>query len=162
MYIFTSSKLHTMSIKTQKTNSLKLFELKKIQTDFPNKKITSSRDASDFIRQFYGDDIEIFESAFILLLNRANTTIGYAKISQGGIASTIIDVRIVAKYAVETLSTAVIVCHNHPSGNLQPSDADFNFTKKLKNALQILDISLLDSLIISKEGYYSIADNHAI
>jgi|GEM_PF-4489955 len=61
----------------------KLFELKKLQTDFPNVKITQTSEAFKFIRQFYGDDIEVFESVFILLMNRANNTIGYAKISQG-------------------------------------------------------------------------------
>ena len=110
--------------------TIKLFELKKIQTEFPSVKITTPDQAADFIRQFYFDDIEIFESFFILLLNQGNKTIGYAKISQGGIAGTVVDVRIIAKYAVESLAVSVILAHNHPSGNLKPSEADLTITKK--------------------------------
>lgn len=139
--------------------TIKLYELKKLQTEFPSKKITSSRDAYDFIKQFYGDDITIFESSFILLLNQANITIGYAKISQGGISSTVIDVRIIAKYAVESLATGVILAHNHPSGNSNPSEADKAITEKVKKALSIIDITLLDHLVITDDDYYSFADN---
>jgi len=80
--------------------NIKLFELKKIQTEFPSVKLTDAKITSDFIRNFYSDDIGIFESSFILLLNNSMKTIGYAKISQGGITGTVIDVRIVAKYAI--------------------------------------------------------------
>jgi len=138
---------------------MKLFELKKIQSDFPTEKITSSNDAQLFIRQFYGDDIEVFESAFILLLNRQNKTIGYAKISQGGIAGTYVDPKIVAKYAVDSLASGVIFCHNHPSGNLQPSVEDIQLSKKLKQGLNLLDINLLDSIILTPtSAYTSLAD----
>lgn len=140
--------------------TVKLYELKKIQTNFPKEKITSSKHASDFIKQFYGDDIEIFESSFILLLNNSNNTIGYAKISQGGITGTVIDVRLIAKYAVESLATGVILAHNHPSGTLYPSEADINVTSKTKKALATLDIQLLDHLILTTEGYYSLADEN--
>ena len=138
----------------------KLFELKKIQTDFPQVGITSSTDAEKFIRQFYGDDIDVFESFFILLLNRNNHTIGYAKISQGGISGTVIDVRIIAKYAIEALATGVIAAHNHPSGNLNPSDNDIAITKKIKDALNILDIQLYDHVLLTKEGYFSFGNNN--
>lgn len=138
----------------------KLFELKKIQTDFPQVGITSSTDAEKFIRQFYGDDIDVFESFFILLLNRNNHTIGYAKISQGGITGTVIDVRIIAKYAIEALATGVIAAHNHPSGNLKPSDNDIAITKKIKDALNILDIQLYDHILLTKEGYFSFGNNN--
>lgn len=138
---------------------MKLFELKKIQSDFPTEKITTSNEAQLFIRQFYGDDIEVFESAFILLLNRQNQTIGYAKISQGGIAGTYVDPKIVAKYAVDSLASGVIFCHNHPSGNLQPSVEDINLSKKLKQGLNLLDIKLLDSIILTPtSAYTSLAD----
>ena len=118
--------------------TIKLFELKKIQTEFPSEKITSSDQAANFIRRFYFDDIEIFESFFILLLNQANKTIGYAKISQGGISGTVVDVRIIAKYAIEALATSVILAHNHPSGNLTPSQSDITITEKIKAGLKIL------------------------
>lgn len=138
---------------------MKLFELKKIQSDFPTEKITTSNEAQLFIRQFYGDDIEVFESAFILLLNRKNQTIGYAKISQGGIAGTYVDPKIVAKYAVDSLASGVIFCHNHPSGNTAPSPEDISLSKKLKQGLNLLDINLLDSIILTPtSAYTSLAD----
>lgn len=144
------------------TTTAKQFEIKKIQTNFPNVKITGSDTAADFIRQFYGDDIEVFESSFILLLNNAHKTIGFAKISQGGITGTVIDVRLVAKYAVEAIATAVVLAHNHPSGNLKYSQSDLAITKKVKNGLNILDINLIDHLILTAEGHYSFADNGII
>lgn len=138
--------------------TVKLYELKKIQSDFPAIKISSSDDSFEFIKQFYSDDIEIFESSFILLLNKANITIGYAKISQGGITGTVVDPRIVAKYAIESLATSVILAHNHPSGNLVPSKADLLITEKIKGGLSLLDITVLDHLILTSNSYYSFAD----
>lgn len=132
--------------------------LKSNKTDFNKIKITSSDVASQYIRQFYNDDINMYESSFILLLNRANITIGYAKISQGGVTGTIIDARIVCKYAVDTLSSGVIICHNHPSGDLRPSQADLEITRKLKDCLNMFDIKMLDHIIITETGYYSFAD----
>ena len=148
-------------MKEYKTN-LKLFELKKIQTNFPNVKITKSKEGYEFIRNFYGDDIEIFESVFALFLNNANNTIGYAKISQGGITGTVVDVRIIAKYAVESMATSVIIAHNHPSGKTIPSEVDNNITKSLEEGLKILGIHLIDHLIITKNSYYSYQDEGTI
>lgn len=128
-------------------------------TAIPNGKIGSSQDANDYIRKFFSDDIGIFESMFILLLNRANNTIGYAKISQGGVAGTVVDPKIIAKYAVEALASGVIICHNHPSGNLNPSLSDDDLTNRIKGGMKFLDIPLLDHLIINDTGdYYSYAD----
>ena len=135
------------------------FSLKKEKTEFPIAKITSSRDSFEFIRQFYFDDIDIIESFFILLLNQANNTIGYAKISQGGITSTVVDTRIIAKYAIEALATGVILAHNHPSGSMWPSEPDKRLTEKIKTALKLLDINVMDHIILSDETYYSFADN---
>lgn len=135
---------------------MKKFELKSLQTEFPAIKIASSDDAVNVIRKFYGDDIDIFESCFILLLNNANITIGYAKISQGGITGTVVDTRLIAKYAIESLATGVILAHNHPSGNLTPSDADISITKKIKDGLNIFDIKLLDHFIITASDYNAI------
>ena len=135
--------------------NINLYQLKKIQTEFPSVKITNIKIAADFIRNFYSDDIGIFESSFILLLNNSLKTIGYAKISQGGITGTVIDVRIVAKYAIESLATNVIIAHNHPSGKLLPSESDLQITKKLFSALKTLDIVLQDHIILTEESYYS-------
>lgn len=139
--------------------TLNLFTLKKIKSEFSNKKIMTSEDAIDFIKQFYGDDMEIFESCFILLLNRQNMTIGYAKISQGGTVGTIVDVKLICKYAIDSLANSVILAHNHPSGNLNPSGADISITKKVKSALDILDVKLLDHVILTPESGYSLTDS---
>jgi len=140
----------------------KLYELKKLQTNLPKEKITSSKTASDFIRQFYRDDIGIFESFFILLLNRQNQTIGYAKISQGGVSGTVVDVKIIAKYATDSLASAVILAHNHPSGSLQASSADLAMTTKITNALELFDVKVFDHIILTEDNYYSMSDNHEI
>lgn len=136
-------------------STIKLYELKKIQTDFPKEKINSQIQSAEFIRNFYGDDLEIFESFFILLMNRQNQTIAYAKISQGGITGTLVDVRLIAKYAVESLATSIILAHNHPSGNKMPSEQDIRLTKKVKDALLILDINVVDHIILTADSFYS-------
>lgn len=124
--------------------------------------VTKSADAQKYAAHFWGDDLEIYESFFILMLDRANTPIAWAKISQGGVAGTVVDPKIVCKYCIDTLCSAVIFAHNHPSGNLKPSDADIRLTTKMKNALELLDIQLLDHLIVTNNGYYSLGDNGQI
>ena len=125
----------------------------------PAVKVRTSQDAADYARAFYSDDIDIYESAFIILLNRAHNTIGWAKISQGGVAGTMVDIKIVCKYAIDSLASGVIFVHNHPSGNLKPSVQDIQLAKRLKEALKILDVCLLDSVIITSESSYSMNDN---
>lgn len=139
-------------------SSTPLYTLKKLQSEFPSKKITSSKAGYEFISQFYLDDISIFESFFLLTLNNSNETTGYFKISQGGITGTVVDIRIVAKYAIENLATGVILAHNHPSGKLVPSEQDRQITKKIKEALKMFDIQVLDHLILTEQSYYSFAD----
>jgi DNA repair protein RadC len=139
-----------------------LYELKKNQTDFQKKKITSSTLSNEFIRQFYLDDIEIYESFFLLLLNNQNQTIGYAKISQGGITGTVVDVRIVAKYVVDSLATGIILAHNHPSGTLSPSEADKQITEKIQHAMSFFDVKVLDHIILTADSYFSFADNNIL
>ena len=143
-------------------STTKKFEIKSNETEFPKVKISSSKDAADFIRKFYSDDIEIYESFFLLLLNRANNTVGYAKISQGGITGTVVDTKIIAKYVIDTLSSAVILAHNHPSGTLKPSQADIQVTKKITKVLEMVDSKVLDHVILTDEGEYSFADNGLI
>jgi len=134
-------------------------KLKKVKTDFPKVKITTSKAAEEFIRQFYSDDIGIYESFFMLLVNRANSTVGFVKISQGGVAGTYVDIKIIAKYIAETMCHGVILAHNHPSGNLAPSQQDKDITKKIKNMAVFFDCQVLDHIILSEEDYYSFADN---
>ena len=137
----------------------KKFDLKATDSEFTKVKITGSETAQKYIRQFYGDDIEIFESFFILLLNRANETIGYAKISQGGIVGTVVDKKIILKYVVESLASGVILAHNHPSGNINPSDADLRITKEIKELCNLIDSPVLDHVILTADSFYSFADN---
>lgn len=141
-----------------KKQALKEISLKFTKTEFERKKVTSSKDAADMIKKFYSCDINIYESFFILLLNRNSTTIGFSKISQGGVAGTVVDLKIIAKYAIDSLASGIILAHNHPSGNLRPSDADMQLTKKVKEGLKLLDVSVMDHLILTEESYYSFAD----
>ena len=145
-------------MKTYKDN-LTLFSLVKNKSNFPKTTIRKSEDAYNVIKQFYFEDLEIFESFFVLFLNRANVTTGYAKISQGGIVGTVVDIKIIAKYVSDTLSNAVIFAHNHPSGNTNPSPQDIELTKKFKTALSYLECSVHDHIILTENSFYSLADN---
>jgi DNA repair protein RadC len=147
---------------TKQKSYCQLYELKKNKSDFQNVKITSSKHAYEFIKQFYSDDINIFESFFILLVNRNNTTTGFAKISQGGIVGTVVDIKLIAKYTVDSLASGVILAHNHPSGNTTPSEADKTITNKTIQALKLLDVAVLDHIILTEEDYYSFSDNGLI
>lgn len=135
------------------------YKLTANKSEFEQKKIISSSEAYNYAKQFYFDDLLIYESSFIMLINRASKVIGYAKISQGGVAGTFVDVKIVAKYAVESLCDSVLFIHNHPSGNVKPSIEDRQITDKLKKALSLFDIKLIDSIIISDESYYSFCED---
>lgn len=102
------------------------------------------------------------EEFWLLMLNRANRVLGRFKVSQGGLSGTVIDTRIILKKALDNLASSIIVCHNHPSGNMQPSDADVKITEKLKKAAEILEIKLLDHIIIADKSYFSFADEGLI
>ena len=127
-------------------------------SSFPSVKISNSRDSVEFIRKFYFDDILIYESFFILLLNRNNNTVGWMKVSQGGIAGTVADPKIIGKAIVDNLASHVILCHNHPSGNIRPSQADIDLTKKIKEMAVLLDSHVIDHIILTDESYLSFAD----
>ena len=119
--------------------------------------IKCSKDAADIFQPLLSDLPH--EEFWVLFLNRSNKIIDRMKLSQGGISGTVTDVRIVMKKAVESLASGIIVCHNHPSGNLNPSESDTRITQKIKDAGNLMDIQLLDHLIISGKDYYSFADN---
>lgn len=99
-----------------------------------------------------------FEEFWVLYLNRANHITRISQISEGGVASTIADPRKIFKIAVDSLSSSIILCHNHPSGNLKPSESDLKLTRRLVGAGELLDIRVLDHLIITHSGYHSFAD----
>ncbi len=119
--------------------------------------IKSSKDVADIFQPLLSDLLH--EEFWILFLNRSNKVIARMKLSQGGISGTVTDVRMVMKKAIEYLASGIIVCHNHPSGNLNPSESDSKITQKIKEAGNMMDIQLLDHLIISEKDYYSFADN---
>ncbi len=102
------------------------------------------------------------EEFWLLMLNRANRILGRFKVSQGGLSGTVIDTRIILKKALDNLASSIIVCHNHPSGNNKPSDADVKITEKLKKAAEMLEIKLLDHVIIADKSYFSFADEGLI
>jgi DNA repair protein RadC len=118
--------------------------------------IRSSRDAYNVIAQLLVDLPH--EEFWILLLNRSNHVIGRSQISSGGTSGTIVDAKMIFKKALEVQASAIIMCHNHPSGSLKPSQADLSVTKKIKQGGTYLDIGVLDHLIISERGYCSLAD----
>ena len=122
--------------------------------------IKCSKDVADIFQPLLGDLPH--EEFWILFLNRSNKVMNRMKLSQGGVSGTVTDVRMVMKRAVECLASGIIVCHNHPSGNLNPSESDSKITQKIKDAGNLLDIQLLDHLIITDKDYYSFADNGLI
>lgn len=125
---------------------------------FESIQIVESSAAEKYARQFFSDDISLYESSFIMLLNRANKVIGWAKISQGGVSSTVVDISIVCKYVVETLAKGVILVHNHPSGSSMPGSADIHLTDNLRKALRYFDCNLIDHIILTEDNAYSFAD----
>ncbi|HIA35268.1 MAG TPA: JAB domain-containing protein [Flavobacteriales bacterium] len=120
--------------------------------------------SSNDVFELFGPRLEDLdhEEFWILLLNRANLVIGKYEISKGGVSGTVADSKIIFKTAIENLASAIILCHNHPSGNLKPSTADLKLTDKLKKAGQLMEIPVLDHIIISENGYFSMADEGLI
>lgn len=121
------------------------------------KQIGSSKSVFEIMQPIIGELQH--EEFWILYLNYSNKVITKSQLSKGGITGTVVDIRIVFKIALEQNATSIILSHNHPSGKLQPSDADITITKKIKMAGQQLDIPVLDHLIITEKGFYSFNDN---
>ena len=125
--------------------------------------IKTSGDAWEFFKEVYDlDDIEYRESSMVLYLNRANNTIAWFRLSVGGTAGTIIDPKIIVKTALDCGAHSVIMSHNHPSGNMRPSQPDTEITKKINKALGYFDITLFDHIIIGVDSYFSFADEGLI
>jgi len=123
-------------------------------------KITSSNSAVELLFESWNKDhIGLQECFKVILLNNSNKVKGIFEVSSGGITGTLVDVRILFAVILKSLTTSIILAHNHPSGNLKPSEADKQLTNKIKNAGEFLDIKLLDHLIIIPDGdYFSFAD----
>jgi DNA repair protein RadC len=118
--------------------------------------IKTSRDSFDYI---YTEVADLgHEEFYVLYLNRANKVVTHKRVGIGGISGTVADIKIILKHGIEILATYMVAVHNHPSGNLKPSQSDIELTKKLKESAKLIDITLLDHLIIGEKKYYSFAD----
>ena len=121
----------------------------------------TSATAHDFFRTiFNADTISWTEESAMIVLNRANEVIGHYKVSSGGTAATVVDAKVIFTIALNAVGHSIILAHNHPSGNLQPSEQDIKLTKDLVQGGNILGIRVLDHLILTDKGYLSMADEH--
>jgi len=142
-----------------KVNEIRISYKERIPSPFWQK-ISSSKDVAQMLFEHWDKrTIQVHESFKIVLLNNNNKVKGVYQLSKGGITGTLVDLRILFAVVLKTLSVAIILVHNHPSGTLRASAADKQITQKIKNAAQLLDIKVLDHLIIVPDGsYYSFAD----
>ncbi len=120
--------------------------------------ILCSQDAYNIFLNQWGDNLEFVEEFKILLLNNHGRVLGIVPISKGGLSSVIVDARLIFASALKACASSIILAHNHPSGNLTPSKADFKLTSKLRKAGEFLDITVNDHIIITPYEYYSFAD----
>ena len=137
-------------------SALELGRRRKEQTADRKPTITSSNEAYCALKPHLSDLKH--EEFWILLLNKANQLLKMAQISSGGLAGTVADIRMMFKQALEESATSIVVAHNHPSGNLRPSEQDYRLTQRIKSAGQTLDIPLIDHIIFTDHGYFSFAD----
>ena len=137
--------------------ALELGNRRRLSDAGTKKRISSSNDAFQILAPLLSDSP--YEEFWVLLLNRANQVISYKCVSEGGLSGTVADPKKIFKLALEHYAAAVILCHNHPSGNLIPSEQDKNLTEKMSMAGKFLEIQVLDHLIIGINNYYSFADS---
>lgn len=136
--------------------ALELGKRRRMEEALEKKKIGSSIDVFEYFSGILSDST--YEAFYILMLNRANKIIREIQISEGGMSGTVADPKKIFKLALEQNAAAIILCHNHPSGNIKPSDADIKLTHKLKSAGEMLDLPVIDHIILGEENYYSFAD----
>ena len=120
-------------------------------------KITHSREAFEIFKSLMGD--LPYEEFWILLLNRSNRVLRKIRISEGGVSGTVVDPKKVFKICLDNQACSIILGHNHPSGNINPSEADSKLTKKLRDCGMMLDVDVLDHIIVGDDRYYSFADD---
>ena len=126
-------------------------------------KTNSIRSSSDIYNEFSSILADLqHEEFWLMFLSRSNKIITKEKLSQGGISGTVADVRLMLKKALEYTASGIVAAHNHPSGNLDPSEQDIRLTKRLKEACELMDIKFLDHLIITQQGYTSFVDENII
>lgn len=139
--------------------------IEKIQTSIPTEVINSSSKSYDIFKAIFAydqNDVETYECFYAMYLNQAHKVVGIQRISEGAINATSAPVAKIAQGALLAHATSVVLCHNHPSGNLRPSHADIQITESAAKGLKLLEISVLDHLIISNNGYYSFLDESLI
>ncbi len=129
---------------------------------FDPEKIGSSSDVYKLFYSFFANHMEHREAFYCLYLNRQNQPLGIFQASIGGVTGTVVDPKLIMQIALKSHACNLILAHNHPSGNLKPSDADIDLTKKIKNACDFMDISLLDHIILTEDSHYSFADEGKI
>lgn len=139
---------------------LELGSRQRISEVIKRDKITSSKDVFEVMHPIMGD--LHYEEFWVLYLNNSNKILHKFLLSKGGLTGTVVDVRVLFKQALEFLATGIILCHNHPSGNLNPSVADKDITKKITKAAMSLDIKVLDHLILTEKAYFSFADEDVL
>ncbi len=140
--------------------AMELGKRRKVSDIMQQKQIRSSKDAVEIFHSLIAD--LPYEEFWMLLLNSSNKIIETKKISQGGLAGTVVDIRMILQPAILKLASAIIVCHNHPSGNKKPSTADTNLTHKIYQACQYFDIRFMDHIIVADRDFYSFADENQI
>lgn len=140
--------------------AMELGRRRKLSDVITQPQITSSNDVYQIFHPILADLKH--EETWILLLNRANKVTKKIQVSKGGVVGTVVDIRMIMKEAIDSLASAMILCHNHPSGNSNPSGDDDDITKRLKDAGRIMDIRLLDHIIICDHSYYSYLDKGRI
>ncbi|MBP7496809.1 MAG: DNA repair protein RadC [Bacteroidales bacterium] len=136
--------------------ALELGKRRREEEALDRKRVRSSKDVFEYMQSSLTD--LNYEEFWILMLNRGNKVIDKRSVSSGGLTGTIADPRIIFKMAIENNASYIILCHNHPSGNVEPSEADLSLTKKLKAAGEILDIAVMDHIIFGDDKYYSFKD----
>lgn len=150
----------------ENANEKKQWEVSEIQISYKSQvkpsmrpKIIASRDAYEVLKQSWDDSrMELIEQFKAIFTNRANKVLAVLEVSSGGITATVADPRLIFVAALKTGASGIILAHNHPSGNLSPSQADIDLTRKIKEVGRFLEIQLLDHIILTSEGYYSFAD----
>ena len=132
-------------------------------TKLPVERITSPLKSVNLIRQFYNPDkISVQEECIVFYLNNSNVVTGFNRLSRGGISAVIVDIRLILATALKSLSSAVLIAHNHPSGNVKPSQQDIDLTNRLNEACKLMELSLLDHVIITHDSYYSFIEEGMI
>ena len=148
------------------SEQLRLFTVAEISLKYSTKvkasdrpKIAGSQDADEQFRIVWNhQEMELRESFKAMYLNRSNRVLGISTISEGGLSGTVVDVRLILATALKAGASSIILCHNHPSGNLKPSEADYVITNKIRDAGKVMDIQVLDHLILTDDSYFSFSD----